>query len=546
MRSKHTVLGVLLFLYLLTALGGYSFASQAIQEILINNGFQKVKVLYETKEILVLKVIKSVDPYRAGRIFTCLFRKGTCVEGSPAYMEKGKVLLIRRDKVLELDPRTMQEKVLKDLPAIARIGKDKSVEIIHGQRIVKVQDPFPKHWVYPKERGMVPCGNIFWTWVKWWNLFVSIDGKVTKKKRKRSVCILGKIIDPEKEGEVVILKSADVVVKKVNRTFFYTNLLVKFFKDFIVLHGQIPGSSEARMIVLDRDLKLKAKVDLRGYVRLLVLSGGKFYITLDTFDMGTDRTDLYRLDPENGSLEKILSYERKNNYEYYLFTPIGMGKYILIKPPYSVCLSPSWQGECTKYRHYKGMASVVDLMGNILRTIDLPKRAEVYPMDGAFIFCREECKFVNGRLEVKPLGFRGFSDRWRGEDVKVFFGEGEVFVLFGDGTKRRIPKGCRVRVHSRTAFCLYGKTRAELRDLESWKVIGETSVVEYPRHVYSNLVFKDSIAVLDAEKGKILDYKELKCKSIPLKEVVFSRDRFYAIYFDDRKLCMEAFRTDVD
>ncbi len=530
-----------------TAFRSHSFASQDLNELLAKQGFPEVKVLYRTDRIVVLKVLKSADPNRWGRVYTCLLPDGPCVEGYPTYMKDNKILLIRGRRVLELNLRSTKEKILENLPAIARIGKDKTVEIVHEGRTVKVKDPFPKHWVYPKERGIVPCGDMYWTWESSWNLFVNREGHVTKKKGKQFVCIFGKVVDLEKDGKVVTFKPARSVIKRVNRTLFRGNPSVRFFKGFVVLLGNVPGSYAARMVVLSPNLKLKAQVDLgEVFIRLLVLSRGKFYITMDTFDMGKDWTGLYRLDPEKGSLEKILSYERRNNYEYYLFTPIGEGKYIRIKPPYSVCLFASGQGECTMYRHYKGKASLVDLKGNVLRTIDLPKRSEVYPMDGAFVFCREECKFVNGRLEVKPLGFKGFSDRWRGEDVKVFSREEEAFVVFRDGTNRRIPRGCRVRVHSRTVFCLYGRTKAELRDLETWEVLGESSAVPYPDHVYGRFVLKGRIMVLEAGSGRVVDYRRLECEGMPPRDIVFNRDRFYVIYSGDQKVCMEVFKIDVD
>ncbi len=547
MRTTGVAVLIFLFIFLLAYPRPRNSVSQDINRLLAEQGFPEIKLLSRKGDIVVFKALLSVDPNKFGRVYTCLLSRNVCFEGYPTYLKDNRLLLVRWSRFLELDLTTMKERVLGKLPAVARIGKDKNVEIVHEGRVFKVRDPFPKHWVYPKERGMVPCGDIYWTWGEGWNLFVNRDGRVTKRKGKRFVCILGKVIDLEKDGQVVIYKPVRSVVKRVNRVIFHANLLIKFFRDFIVLHGQIPGSYEERIVVLSPDLKLKTQVDLREvFIRLLVLSGGKFYITLDTFYMGTDRTDLSRLDPESGSLEKVLSYERRNNYEYYLFTPIGEGKYILIKPPYSVCLFPSWQGECTMYRHYKGEASVVDLRGNILRTIDLPKRSEVYLLDGAFVFCREECFFVNGRLEVKPLRFKGFSNRWKGEDIKVFFGEGEVFVLFKDGTKKRVPKGCRVREHAGTVFCLYGKTRAELRDLETRGILGKTSAVPYPNHVYGNLALKDRIMVLEAESGKVLDYRRLECEGLPPRDVVFNRDRFYVIYSDHRKVCMEVFRIDVD
>jgi len=178
-----------------------------------------------------------------------------------------------------------------------------------------------------------------------WNLFINREGRVIKKKGNELACILGKVIDLERDGEVVVFNTTKSVVKRINRVVFNSDLEVMFFKDFIVLRGQFPDYVE-KIFVLSSDLKIKAQVELKEVnIRQFVLSGGKFYITADRFvPTNTTRmwkylTDLYILDPEKGSLEKGLSYERKNNDEYYLFTPIGEGKYVVIKPPTACAFS---------------------------------------------------------------------------------------------------------------------------------------------------------------------------------------------------------------
>ncbi len=541
MRTTGVAVLIFLCILLLAHSKPNRSAPQDMNRLLAEQGFPEVKLLSREGEVVVFKALLSVDPYKFGRVYTCLLSKNTCFEGYPTYLKDNRLLLVRWGRFLELDLTTMEERVLEKLPAVARIGKDKRVEIVHEGRVIKVRDPFPKHWVYPKARGMVPCGDIYWTWAEGWNLFVSGEGRVVKKRGKRFVCILGKVVDLRKNGERIAFRPAKRLIKKVATV--TGSFSASFFRGFVILMCQIGEASTKKMIVMDDNLSLRAQMNLEGDVRLIVLSDGKLYITLETYDM---RSHLYRLDPESGSFERLLSYTIENIYQRYLFIPLGEKGYIVILPPYSVCISPTWQGGCAIERHYKGKASVVDLKGNVLKSIDLPERSEVYPMDGAFVFCRERCVFVDEDLKIKPLDFGGFSDRQRGEDVKVFFDGDEVFILFKDGSFKKMPKGCRARVHSGTVFCLYSKTEAELRELETWKVLGRTSAVPYPDHVFRNFVLKDRIVVLEAESGRMVDYRKVECEGLPPRDVVFNRDRFYVIYSDHRKVCVEVFRIDVD
>ncbi|EDP75615.1 hypothetical protein [Hydrogenivirga sp. 128-5-R1-1] len=540
----HTIgRAVLIFLctFALAYSKPHSSTSQDINRLLAEQGFPEIKLLSRKGRIIVFKALLSVDPDKLDRVYTCLLSEKICVEGYPTYLKDNRLLLVRNGRFFELDLATMKERVLGKLPAVARVGEDKRVEIVHEGRVIKIRDPFPKHWVYPKERGVVPCEDIYWTWGEDWNLFVSREGRVVKKRGKRFVCILGKVIDLRKDGERITFRPARRVIKKVATV--TGSFSASFFRGLVILLGRIGETSTKKMIVMDKDLNTRARVDLGGDVRLVVLSDGEFYITLETYDM---RSYLYRLDPEAGSLKRLLSYKTENIYQRYLFIPLGERGYIVIRPPYSICVSPTWQGGCVEERHYRGKALVVDLKGNALKTIDLPERTEVYLMDGAFVFCRERCVFVDGNLRTKPLGFGGFSNGWRGEDVKVFFDGDETFLLFKDGSFRKVPKGCRVRVHSRTVFCLYNETEAELRDLKTWNILGRTSAVPYPDHVYERFVLKGRVMVLKAESGRVVDYRRLECEGLPPQDVVFNRDRFYVIYSDHSKVCMEAFRIDVD
>ena len=508
---------------------------------LAEQGFPEVKVFSRRDGIVVFKVLESADPDRFGRIYTCLLSKNTCLEGYPTYLKDNRLLLVRNGRFLELDLITMEERVLERLPAVARIGKDKSVEIVHGGRVIKIRDPFPKHWVYPRERGTVPCGDIYWTWDEDWNLFVSMDGSVVKKKGRRFVCIFGNVIDTEKDGRKVVFKPARSVIRRVAR--ITGDFSVSFFRGFVVLFGRIGGTSTKNMVVTDENLNIRARIDPGGEITLIVLSEGKLYITIDTYDM---RSHLYRFDPDKGFFERLLSYKTRNVYQRYLFIPLGEKGYIVIRPPYSICVSPTWQGGCDLEKHYKGRASLIDSRGDVLKTVDIPKKSKVYPMDGAFVFCKEKCVFVDSDLKGKTLGFGGFSDMRKGDAIKVFFDGDETFLLFKDGSFKKIPKGCRVRVHSRTVFCLKGKTKAELRDLETWEILGKTSAVPYPSHAYGRFVLKGRIMVLEAEGGRVVDYRGLECEGMPPRNVVFNRDRFYVLYSKNGKTCMEAFRIDVD
>jgi len=162
MYTIHKVFAVLLFFCVYVQ----AFAYQSINELLSKQGFFEVKVFHRTERFVVFKTLKSADPDRWDRIYTCLLPDGPCVERYPAYVKDNKVLLLRVGKAFEFNLRTVEEKPLEKLPAIARIGNDKSVEIFHEGITITVKDPFPKHLVYPEGKGVVPCGDIYWIWGK--------------------------------------------------------------------------------------------------------------------------------------------------------------------------------------------------------------------------------------------------------------------------------------------------------------------------------------------------------------------------------------------
>jgi len=543
MQTVHTVQGIFLCILLLTAFTLPGFASLDINGLISKEGFPEVKVLYRGKGIVVLKALKSVDPSRWGRIYTCPLSKGVCVEGYPSDLRDGKALLVRWSELLYLDLKTLRESNLRELPAIARLGEDRTVEIAEGNKVVKVKKGFPKHWVYPRGMGAVPCGDKYWVRGEGWVIFVGSDGRVIKRREGESLCILGNLIDPDRDGKRFTFQPLKEVVRKVNRVLFEGDLSPQFLGDLILFLGWVRDASGRILIVLDPDLKVLSRTSFKGEVRFLVLSGREIYITTYTPKM---MVNLYRLDPQNNVAERVLSYRREDPNHEYLFIPAQGGKYLLVIPPYAVCVQVSWQSGCTKFRYYRGKASVITSGGKVLKTMDIPKRAEVYPMNGAFVFCLRECHLVKGNLEVKPLGFKGYSDNWKGEDLKVFTGGEKAFVVFRDGKRIRVPEGCRVRDYARTVFCLYGKTKAELRDLETGDLLGKTSSVPYPDHLFKGLALKEGIVVLDAKDSRIIDYRKPECHGLPLRKVVFKRDRFYTLYSGKNKVCMEVFRIDVD
>ena len=268
---------------------------------------------------------------------------------------------------------------------------------------------------------------------------------------------------------------------------------------------------------------------LRGRIKFILYADGKFYITAEYSDRFFE---FHRVDLRSGNAESLFSFEEKDYNKLYFLVPAEGDRYLLVMPPYDVCLAPSWQGSCTLTKYYKGKATLLGADYRPIKSIDIPKTAHTYYLKGGFLYClfkKQECTFVDSELRETPLGIYGSGDTFRGYEFLPLFGENSSFVVFGDKSYRTF-KRCTIGAHARAAFCENRDRSFTLIDVKSGKLLGKSKYRLYPEYVYRDMAFKRSgnrLVVLDSEDGKVLDIRRLGCSGELFLE--FSRDRAYAL-----------------
>lgn len=536
-------ISVLVFLFF-TCAGAETY----LEELLTKLEAASAQVLYDDGHFVVLDVTKVYgDTYKGVR--TCYVPARFCVDGYLVDSDRHRALIMsRHHELIELDLQSLSTSKVKKYPAYATVGPDKVVEIHHGDKVIKVPKGIPKWWAYPKPLGVIPCGDKYWIdkYGEEVRIYVDPDSGTVKRVKGRAFCINGNLVlEKDVKGKSISLieKPSDEQVKLLGKVEIReVSPSVRLLGDYVLLWDQ------NRALILDKELRRLGEVKPEGNIILLAHLEGKLYFTVLT---PFERFELISFDTSTGKVEKLFSVKEKNRFRNHKFLPIGDRKFLRISPPFEVCIDPIWQGGCSGWKYYEGLAEIIELPeGRVVRRIAIPKRADVYPLKRSFVYClRGKCFFVNSSLEVKPLDISGSSDPYSliVRDILLFQGSGGKFVVFPDGTYRKIPENCYVRKHSKTAFCIKSEREVELRDLRTWRILGKKKGVFYPDHVYLTTALKrvnNNIMILTG--GRAVGSIGLSCSDLRIRRLIFNRDIFYVLYSDRRNLCLEGYRLDVD
>ncbi len=496
--------------------------------------------LYRDERFLVIKPTEVASSITT-EVRTCYIPRSYCTEGFLANLRRNRALIVRKAAVsyrlFELNLDTLELNKLKEPPALATLGEDKRVEIHHGSKVIKVQRGVPKHWIYPDPKPVVPCGDKYWLMEGKYFVLLSREGKLIKRGKGDAVCVMGRFVSP---SEAPTLRAAPLkkIIKLGRRITFPSHWNHLLFPNGVLLLGREEGNT-SRIEFYDRELKKIMSYKLKGRVKFILHTGSRFYITAEYPDRFFE---FHRVDVREKDAQRLFSFEDKDYNKIYFLVPAEGDRYILVMPPYDVCLAPSWQGSCTLTKYYKGRATLLGRDYRPIKSIDIPKTAHTYYLKGGFLYClfkNRECTFVDSRLRETPLGIYGFGDTFRGYEFLPLFGEDSSFVVFGDKSYRAFRR-CTIGAHARAAFCENRDGSFTLIDIESGKLLGKSIKRLYPEYVYRSMAFGRSgnkLVVLDSEDGKVLDIRRLDCSGELSLE--FSRDRAYALCSDAERKSLE-------
>jgi len=498
-------------------------------------------ILFDNGKFVVLDVVKVYGDGYPG-VKTCYIPKGLCVKGYLIDYNKNQAFILG-EELLKLNLKTLSVEELKEFTAYATIGSEKVVEIHHGNKVVKVPRGIPKWWVYPQKTGVIPCGDKYWIRKYGQDIRIFVDpmNNIVKRVKKGTYCIKGKLVSREKATLVSIDMYAKAKSVKLLKKLEFNKVSIIPFENYFLVFEQ------DNVAIFDRELKKVGELRLKGNLIFLTRKGNKFYFTsLEPFEVFT----VFSLNLSKGKVEKLFSIKEKNIYRIHKILPLNNERLLDVSPPFKVCLSPTWQGDCLRYKFYKGAAQIIEpKQGDVVKRITIPEKARVYFLKKSFVYCLENkgCFFVNQRLEISSLGIYGSSDSSKAYEFLILYGSPDTYVIYSDGSYRKIPKGCYVRINSKTVFCVKSEREAELRDLNTWKILGKSKGVFYPDHVYRNVSLKRADRkVLVLKDNRVLKAINLSCSDLQIRKLIFNRDAFYVLYSNYRKTCMEGYKLNVD